>query len=243
MSCSFLFGPLPLKQNQNSRYLLIDMFAPIKFRTFAIGYVLVLAVYLFAKGHASAARPENGFSKVVDLTRPELQPHDPEATILEAPANYAFGPRTDNQIPANRLTAPLVVLDIESEMRNDPGHQVSVEDIADWELAHGEVPPNAIVIAHTGLSPHAAGNFPGYSMDAAQFLVEGRDILAIGSDTPTIDSSRTKSVGHYALAHSVCRLENVANLEKASASGSIITAFVRQQHRGRTPVQLLAMVR
>jgi kynurenine formamidase len=142
------------------------------------------------------------------------------------------------------LTAPLVVLDIESETKGDRGHQVSVEDIADWELAHGEIPPDAIVIAHTGLSFDTTGNFAGYSMDAAQFLVEGRDVLAIGSDTPTIDSSRTNNIGRYTLAHSVYHLENVANLDKVPASGSIVTAFVQQQRRGKTaPVQLLAMVR
>ncbi len=220
------------------------MLAPMKFRTLAIGYVLVLAVYLFAKSHANRPQAASHFKKVVDLTRPELQPHDSLATTLEAPANYAPSLWTATEIPASRLTAPLIVLDIESEIRNDPTHQVSVEDIADWELAHGEIPPDAIVIAHTGLSFHAANNFAGYSMDAARFLVEGRDALAIGSDTPTVDSSRMKNVARYTLAHSVYHLENVTNLEQVPENGSFIAASVPRQHHEKTaPVQLLAMVR
>jgi len=81
----------------------------MKFRTLIIGYVLVLAVFLFAKRHSDPSPQSSNFSKVVDLTRPNA--------------------RTIDQIPAVGLTAPLVVLDVRSNAKNNPGYQISVEDL------------------------------------------------------------------------------------------------------------------
>lgn len=204
----------------------------MRFRTFAIGYVLVLAVYLFAKSHVNPPQPTNHFSKVVDLTRMQLKPHDLEATVLEGPPAAV----------ASRRTAPLVVLDVQAEIERDASHEISVEDIADWELAHGEIPPDAVVLARTGLNEGTTTNFAGYSMDAMQFLVEGREVLAIGSDTRVSNKDLSRS----AFAANIYRLGNVANLGEVPVSGSVIT--VTLQHTGKRgsmtiPVQLLAMVR
>jgi kynurenine formamidase len=203
----------------------------MRFRTLAIGYVLVLAVYLFAKSHVNSPQPANHFSRVVDLTRPQLKPHDAEATVVEGPPGAA----------PSRWTAPLVVLDVQSEIKSDPRHQISVEDIADWELAHGEIPADAVVIARTRLDANATTSFAGYSMDAVQFLVEGREVLAIGSDT----TMGNDDFSRFAYARTIYRLKNVANLERVPMSGSAMMATL-QPVRGRAktiPVQLLAMVR
>lgn len=208
-----------------------EMLGPMKFRTFAIGYVLVLAVYLFAKSHVNPPQPANHFSKVVDLARPQLKLNDAEATALEGPSAAV----------TSQWTAPLVVLDVQSEMKSDPGHKISVEDIADWEQAHGEIPPDAVVIARTGLDANARTSFAGYSMDAMQFLVEGREILAIGSDTMLGNNDFNRS----AYARNVYRLRNVANLGQVPVSGSAIIATVQPaQGRAKTiPMRLFAMVR
>jgi kynurenine formamidase len=214
----------------------------MKFRTFAIGYILVLAVYLFAKSHVNPPQPGNHFSKVVDLTRPELKIHDSSATVLDVPSDNVRGLSKANQIPAGSWTAPLVVLDVESEMKSDPRHQISVEDIADWELAHGEIPPEAVVIARTGFDANAAKNAAGYSMDAAHFLVEGREVIAIGADTSVVNGQGTEDVDRYVSAHSVYRLENVANLEMVPLSGSAISVTLQAKPSKKAPVLLLARV-
>jgi len=213
----------------------------MKFRTFAIGYVLVLAVYLFAKSHVNPPQPANHFSKVVDLTRPELKTHDASATVLDVPSDNVHGQSKANQIPAGGWTAPLVVLDVQSEMKSDPRHQISVEDVADWELAHGEIPPDAVVIARTGLYGKTFAAFAGYSADAAQFLIAGREILALGSDA----TMGNHDLSRFAYARNVYRLRNVANLEQVPVSGSAIMATVQAgRNRAKTvPVQLVAMVK
>ena len=57
---------------------------------------------------------------------------------------------TVDQIPPQRLVAPLVVIDVHGKAANDPDYQVSLDDLANWEHDNGPVPPGAVVMARTG---------------------------------------------------------------------------------------------
>ncbi len=153
----------------------------IKWKTFAIGWSLALALLLFA-AHKSPMHESIGYRNVIDLTH-NLNDHSPNwegtekspfrakelgnierdgyysrtfttqehyGTHLDAPAHFAQGMWTVDQIPAERLVRPLVVLDVQSKVRSNPDYEVSVQDIADWESAHGEIPSGAVVMAYTG---------------------------------------------------------------------------------------------
>jgi kynurenine formamidase len=230
----------------------------MKFKTFAIGYVLALALFLFAQ-HRTEAAPPSAFRGVVDLThsmqeqgrsghvvtastaRRFAQPES-LATHIAAPASLARGMWSVDQIPAERLIAPLVVLDVSASVSNNPDYQVSVEDIARWEQANGPIPLGSVVVARTGWDSHwkNVAHFAGYSADAAQFLVEGRDAIGLGSDTP----SRQSAVYQYALAHSVYLLKNVANLDRVPASGAIaMVAPTKLPGAAEGPVRVMALVR
>lgn len=241
----------------------------MKFRTFVIGYALALAVFLFAKRHTDIPQPASDFRSVVDLSRgidlPDaswasfgIRPVAAQSnanfvydgTYIEAPAQFAPGLWTVDQIPGNRLIAPLVVLDVRAGAQNNPDYQVSVEDIATWEQSHGEIPTGSIVIADTGWQSHREAHegsrHPGYAVDAAQFLVEGRNILGLGIDTASVDAhaSRDFPVRKHTLAHSVYQLENVANLDAIPPNGSIVViAPVKLQGAKAAPVRMLAMVK
>ncbi len=114
-------------------------------------------------------------------------------THLDAPAHFAKGMWTVDQIPQERLVRPLVVLDVRNHARNNADYAVSVEDIAQWESAHGQIPPGAVVMAYTGWdsrwnSPREFRNleaddlthYPGFSLEAAKFLVKARGIVGLG---------------------------------------------------------------
>jgi len=134
-----------------------------------------------------------------------------------------------------------------------------VEDIAGWEQANGAIPMNAVVIARTGWDSRwnsakdyrnadAKGvmHFPGYSLEAARFLVEARHALGLGIDTLSIDFGPSKdfSVHHYTLAHSLYHLENVANLDMAPGSGGLVlVAPMKLEGGSGGPVRILALVR
>lgn len=262
----------------------------MKTRTFIVGYVLALALLLFAQRHPQAVQP-SGFRSVVDLThtinaqnppyelssKPPYQTKTvatvekdkyfartislPEhyGTHLDAPAHFFNGLWTVDQIPPERLVASLVVMDVSANAAKNPDYLISVEDIAKWEQAHGQIPLNSVVMTRTGWDTRwnsikdyrnadAKGvmHFPGYSQEAAKFLVEGRDALALGIDTLSIDYGPSKDypVHQYDLAHSVYQLENVANLDHAPVTGGIIVVSPMKLEGGSgSPVRLLALVR
>jgi len=240
----------------------------MKTRTLIAGYVLALALFLFAQRHPGASQP-TGFHAVVDLT------HSVDAgalvnserlalsseqfgTRIDAPARFARGLWTVDQIPTERLLAPLVVLDVSSHIQDQPDYQILVDDIAKWEQIHSQIPLGSVVMARTGWDSrwhsvkdyrNADGkgtmHFPGFSPDAAKFLVEGRDALGLGIDTLSIDRGASKDfpVRQYTLAHSVYQVENVANLDRAPASGGMVVVAPTKLESGSSgPVRILALV-
>jgi len=230
----------------------------MKGRTFIIGCALALALLVFAQRHQEAPQPE--FHSVVDLTYPLNGPGlEPTGTRLDAPAHFAPGLWTVDQIPPERLLAPLVVLDVTAGAKANPDYQVSLDDIARWEQFNGAVPLNSVVIANTGWDSRwnsakdyrnadAKGvmHFPGYSVDAAKFLVNARNCLGLGIDTPSIDygPSRDFPVRQYALAHSLYQLTNVANLDHApSHGGMVVVAPSKLQGGSGAPVRIFALLR
>jgi kynurenine formamidase len=180
-------------------------------------------------------------------------------THIDAPAHFIRGLWTVDQIPVERLVAPLVVIDVSAEVKGDSDYQFSVEDIANWERNNGHIPLGAVVMVHTGWDARwdsvkeyrnadAKGvmHFPGYSLDAAKFLVEGRQALGIGIDTLSIDYGRSTDfpVHEFVLAHSTYLLENVANLSHAPVKGATaVVAPMKLAGGSGAPVRILALVR
>src|SRR5574341_2033614 len=68
------------------------------------------------------------------------------ATHMDAPAHFAAGAWTVDQIPPERLVGPLVVLDVTAPSKANSDYQITVEDVARWERAHGQVPSGSIVL-------------------------------------------------------------------------------------------------
>ena len=257
----------------------------MRIQTFVIGSVLALALFLFAQQRPGATQP-GAFREVVDLTHALPadgldQSHAPAdrlqtvalsgpssksatsseqfATRIDAPARLGRGQWTVDEIPAGRLIGPLVVLDVSASARSNADYEVSVQDIARWELANGEIPLGAVVIARTGWGARwnsvrnyrnadakGAAHFPGYSEDAARFLAEGRNALGLGIDTANLDrgSARQFVVDRYALEHGLYLLTNVANLDRMPANGAVAMVAPAKVAGGSTaPVRILALVR
>jgi len=71
-------------------------------------------------------------------------------THLDAPAHFAAGAWTVDEIPADRLVRPLVVLDVQERAENDADYAVSLQDINGWEESYGRMPTGSVAIAYTG---------------------------------------------------------------------------------------------
>jgi kynurenine formamidase len=261
----------------------------MKWKTFVIGYALALALLLFAQHRPEQAAQPATFAHIVDLTHSinrskaantqlsqnsPLQPMPVAAiagnvaqvntgmrfpTRLDAPARFAGSLWSVDQIPPERLFAPLAVIDVRAQARRDPDYQLSVTDIANWEQAHGQIPQGAVVMARTGWaerwnSPRVYRNedsrglahFPGFSLQAAQFLVQGRNVVGLGIDTASIAAGNAVSspVRNFTLSHSVYQLQNITNLAQAPvAGGLVLVAPAKLQGSSSAPARVLALAR
>ncbi len=251
----------------------------MRIKTLVAGYVFALALLLFGKQSVNPVAL-TGFSRVIDLSAPPSTPaahradrvavvrnaaYEPvrrknnerseqSETRLVAPAAFSSSLWMADQIPAQRLVAPLVILDVRADAIDNPQFQLSVHDIAKWEREHGEIPQGSIVIAFTGWprrpksdqsSPHSENEFPSYSQEAAQFLIEGRNVRSLGIDTPDIDCKcKNATIRNYALARSVYSLENVVNLDQAPVEGAIVMVSPEKLGmRAVSPVRIMALAR
>ena len=211
----------------------------------------------FDRGEDLKTRTVANYSKDGYFAR-ELTVPEHFATHVDAPAHFTPGAWTAEQIPAERLVRPLIVLELAARAQHDADYLVSLEDIADWEKQHGRIPPGAVVMAHTGwdrrwTSPAAFRNadaqgvrhFPGFSLDAAEFLVSARDVVALGIDTLSVDAGQSADfpVHRFTSTHSVYHIEAVANLDAVPPIGAlVVVGLAKLQDGSGSPARVLALL-
>lgn len=166
-------------------------------------------------------------------------------THLDAPVHFHEGGHTTDQLPLGRLIGPAVVIDVSAAATANADYQVTVDDLARWEATHGPIPDGSILLLYTGWGarwpdaerylgtalrgPEAVAqlHFPGLHPETAAWLVENREIDALGIDTPSIDYGQsTLFESHRILfAENVPAFENVAALERLPAQGAYVIAL------------------
>lgn len=229
----------------------------MRIRSFMIAYALVLAILLFADRRPAPLSPDR-YSHVVDLTEPpndaaqsipqqngvrKPSSNSPESrTRIVAPDALIPGTWTASQIPAERLIAPLVVMDLAASPA--AGSQISLDDIAAWEEQHGVIPQGAIVgIRHAAADRAPLSAVPPITADAAQFLMDARYTTGFAIETPA-DFSLDRTLARQIALHGNYVVEGASKLTALPPTGSlIIVAPAENKNAGRTPVRVLAMVR
>ena len=229
----------------------------MSWRTFSIGWILALAVILFAQRRPAEPHAFS-FRQVVDLTHKAALNVEGEhlnafafSTRMDAPIHEENGRWAAETVNPDRLVAPLAVIDVRERVAANPNYEITLADIARWESQHGHVPPGAVVVSWTGWKrplempkqtlPHAA-----FSTDAADFLVRARMIYALGTDAPSVDlaTANDMPVRRYLGQNHVYSLANVANLEDAPTTGAVLVVGPTIIHNAAgAPVRLLALVR
>ena len=155
-------------------------------------------------------------------------------THIDAPNHFEKDRPDVSQIPPEQLFGPGVVIDVSPKAEQDADYMASLDDLRAWEEEHGRIPDGAIVLLRSGWGRHWNNydryknqdvrgklHFPGYSGDAAKFLVKQRKIRGLGIDTLSIDRglSTDFAVHHIINAAGKYGLENVAHLERLPARG------------------------
>jgi len=182
-------------------------------------------------------------------------------THLDAPIHFAKNKLTVDEIPLSSLTGYAVMIDVSRKALADRDYQVSVEDIENWEKENGTIPGNTIVLFRTGYEqfypdrekyfgtpktgPAAIPelHFPGVLPKTTQWLVEKRNIKALGLDTPSMDYGQSKDFKTHQilLGHNKPGFENLANLYRLPAKGIYIVALPMKIAKGSGgPLRIIA---
>ncbi len=180
------------------------------------------------------------------------------STHMDIPAHFIAGGETVDNYPVGLYISPAVVIDISAKAADDPNAMLSLDDINAWEAANGEIPAGALVCMYSGWESKWSDiaafrgdpgdgslNFPGFGPDAAQFLVEERDIHGIAVDTLSLDpgNSSTFDVHYTILGAGKYGIENVANLAQLKGKAATVVVGVPRWEQGSGgPCRVMAMI-
>jgi kynurenine formamidase len=213
----------------------------MRIRSFIIAYALVLAILLFADRRPNATQG-NHYSHVVDLTGTSGTDQSSVSTRIIAPAALIPGTWSAGQIPAERLVAPLVVMDL--PMHPDPTAQISLADVADWESRHGVVAQGALVAIRYPAGSTTRSNVPlPITADAAQFLMDARYVVGFVIESPS-DLTSDRTLARQIALHGTYVVDGATRFANLSETGSlVIVAPAKNKSAAQGPVRILAMVR
>jgi len=176
-------------------------------------------------------REEEGFLDYVITHNEHIGTH------IDAPCHFAEGGDAVDAIAAQELVAPLAILDLREQVAKDPDYCATPDDVLAWERRHGRLPAGAIVVlnngwsarftdarAFCGLDDSGQSHTPGWGAEAAALLAEERDVLAIGTDTFSLDAAHAEDFPVHRLWLGTGRwgIEGLANLEQAPSAGAVV---------------------
>jgi kynurenine formamidase len=211
----------------------------MRIRSFIIAYALVLAILLFADRRTSTSQG-NHYSHVVDLTG-AVGANQTQTRII-APAALIPGTWSAGQIPAERLVAPLAVIDLPA--RPDAPAQITLSDIADWEARHGVVIQGSLVAIRypAGFKTQSSAPLP-ITAEAAQFLMDARYVVGFAIETPS-DLASDRTLARQIALHGTYVVDGAARFSDLSETGAlVIVAPEKNKSAAQGPVRVLAMVR
>jgi kynurenine formamidase len=179
-------------------------------------------------------------------------------THLDAPNHFERDQPSVDRIVSEQLFAPGVVLDVSAAASADADYRVSLDDVRTFEAAHGPIPAGAVVLAYTAWSkfwdnPTRYQNrdvmsrlhFPGYSAEAAKFLIEQRQVRGLGLDTMSVDYGLSRDFAVHHLLGKAGRygLENLAQLDKLPPTGfCLIVAPMKIETGSGGPARVFAVL-
>ena len=182
-------------------------------------------------------------------------------THIDAPIHFSRGGMSAEQIPLDRLIAPVVVVDVAA--RATPDYLLDVGDLEEWERTHGRIPDGSILLLRTGwgerwpdrlgylgterTGPEAVAelHFPGIHPEAARWITDQRNVAAVGIDTPSIDYGQSTGFEAHVIIYgsNIPGFENVANLQEIPEVGAFVVALPMKVAGGSGgPLRIVAFV-
>ncbi len=179
-------------------------------------------------------------------------------THLDAPNHFEKNQLSVDQILPVNLFAAGVVVDVAMQVSANADYQATVKDLTDWEQQHGRIPARAVVLLHTGWGEFWKNftryknqdvmgrlHFPGYSPDAARWLIKERQVKGIGIDTLSMDPGLSKDFAVHHIVNGAGRfgLENVAQLDELPPRGfHLVIAPMKIESGSGGPTRIFAIL-
>ncbi len=182
-------------------------------------------------------------------------------THFDAPIHFSRGAHTNDQVPLSRFIGAAAVVDV--TVKATPDYLVSIDDLLAWESRHGPLPEGVILLLRTGwgdrwpdplrylgterTGPEAVPDlhFPGLAPEAAQWLVDNRNIASLGIDTPSIDYGQSSTFETHQILYgqNLVGFENVANLQALPEWGAYVVALPMKIEGGSGgPLRIVAFI-
>jgi kynurenine formamidase len=184
-------------------------------------------------------------------------------THFDAPIHWVTGKDKDDvsTLPLQRVIGPAVVIDKSAECAENPDFLLSIDDVREFETAHGPLPEGAWLLFRSGwderaqdqqafLNADGSGpHTPGFAIDCARWLAEETPVVGIGTETVGTDAGQAFAfdpafpVHTYLLGANKFGVPQLANLSKLPPTGSVFLALpLRIEGGSGSPVRAVALV-
>lgn len=149
---------------------------------------------------------------------------------------------------------------IKNSIKMNSDYALSLDDIHDYEKIYGKIPKGAFVAMRSdwgkrwpsqekfqNMDEYGEQHYPGWSLEAVKYLIEKRDVTAIGHETfdtdpPFCKEQRYFQAECYVLKQDRYQIEMLTNLDKIPERGAIIFCiFVKQTNGTGFPVRCFAI--
>lgn len=164
-------------------------------------------------------------------------------THIDFPGHFAKGAALSEKFGAGQLLFPLCVIDVTAKVAENVHYAVTVDDIKAYEEQYGQIPDGAFVALRTdwsknwpdmdklsGIAADGSENFPGWSLEALQYIYEERNAAANGHETLDTDASAVAAAAgdlaceRYVLSKGKIQIEVLDNLDKVAPAGALLLA-------------------
>ena len=183
-------------------------------------------------------------------------------THANAPAAFHPGGVSIDAYPPESLIAPAVVIEVRPAAAANRDYTLTLADLRAWERQRGIIPAGSVVLLFTGwgdkwdnpaaylgltdpgIEPGGL-HFPGFALDAAQWLLRERDIAGLGIDTAGVDGGQDSgfAVNRLLLEKPRLVLENLVNLQRLPPAGATLVIGVLPLTGGSgSPAAVLAFL-
>ncbi len=177
-------------------------------------------------------------------------------THINAPSAFLENGDTIDRYRVNSLICSAVCIDVQLSVGQNANYLFTMEDLRDWENIFGPVVDGSLVLLNTGWSAYwndplrymsmdieGGMNFPGFSEEAANFLISERGIKGVGIDSPGVDagSNLEYSINKLVLSENRIVLENLTNLSVLPAVGvSLSIGIIKLKGGHGSPASVMA---